>query len=107
MISRALTNFIHSLIREQQHITGLTALFVDDLSLEDKKIFMSHIDIFEYEYFINNPTGMTALLDEYKDHMQRLINDEIHDCYVEAMEELGLSRSTNPVNGELLWTKAS
>lgn len=107
MISRALTNFIRSLIRDSQYSVGRSALFVDDLSLEDKKIFMSHIDIFEYEHFINNPTGMNLLIEEYKDHMQRLINDELNDCYIEEMEDMGSRSYESPVNGELLWHKAS
>ena len=107
MISRALTTFIHDLIRDNQSLTGHNCLFVSDLSLEDKKIFMSHIDIFEYEHFINNPVGMLALLDEYKNYMQQLIDEEVNDYSIECMRDIGLHSNISPINGETFWNKAS
>lgn len=104
MNNQFLSNFVQNLINEYKKFDGDSYfLFVEDLPFEEKKLFMSHIDIREYEHFINNKEGMIALLDEYKDYMQSLIDNEIDSLFIGNMREHGLIPMISPVNGELIF----
>lgn len=90
MISRALKYYIHDIIRSYKDIDPeYYSLFVDDLPLHDKKIFLSHIVSAEdYELFCSNKSGVEALIIENKSYMQSLINNEIDQVYTEDIIDL-------------------
>ncbi|HLX54258.1 MAG TPA: hypothetical protein VKR58_09970 [Aquella sp.] len=90
MISRALTSYIHDIIRSYKEVDPeYYSLFVDELPLHDKKIFLSHIVSAEdYELFCSNESGVNALVIENKKYMQSLIDNEIDQVHTEDKADL-------------------
>ncbi len=67
---------------------GYWTLFVNDLSLPDKKIFLSYlVDSDLYEDFTNNHFRQTEAFKEYESEMQYFIDLRIDDFYHEYMED--------------------
>jgi hypothetical protein len=107
MLDRYARNFVHNLIRENAHqdLDGYS-LDVDSLSTIDKKLYLSHIgENADIEAYRNGDISFDALYLEYRKHMQRFIDAEIEEVYLEDMHEWGLVSRIDGSNGETLWYK--
>lgn len=107
-MKKSLKVYVQNLIREhaRQSIDGYH-LFISDLPIYDKKIFLSHlVHPCDYECFYDTPEGIAAAVMEYSDEMQGIINQLINELYSNDMQEKGL-RINYSDNGEMTWTRVS
>ena len=86
----ALTRLLHQLIREYgQYDDGSYSVDVDNFTLSDKRLVLSHIESAEwYEYACESIAKTEALFSECSKSMQKLIDDCCHEVYCEDMEEM-------------------
>ena len=103
----SLTRLLHNFIREYGHYyDGSYAVDPRTFSISDKRLIISHItDSEEYEWACQSPTKTEAVLSEYIDHIQHLLDSECDDVYAEDMEEAGLVRRTHYDNDEVYWVR--
>lgn len=86
----SLTKLLHSLIREHAaYKHGTYALDIDQLPLSDKRLLLSHFESAEwYEWACQSSMHTETLFSESKNYIQQLIDDNCHEVYMEAMEEM-------------------
>jgi hypothetical protein len=86
----AFTRLLHNLIREYgQYKNYSYKVDVNNFSLYDKRLILSHFESAEwYAHACESITNTEALFDEYKIHVQKLIDDECDEVYRDDMEEM-------------------
>lgn len=89
----AFTHLLHNLIREYgQYKNDSYHIDADQLSISDKRLILSHFESAEwYAHACESVTNTETLFDEYKDHIQKLLNDECDEVYRDDMEEMRVS----------------
>ncbi len=82
-------SFVHSLLREYGEVhEGSYYVHLNDLSLSDKKILLSHVcEDYEYEEALSCNAKLEAYFKEYGRSMQRLLLEEGEEAYRDVMEE--------------------
>jgi hypothetical protein len=86
----SLTRLLHNLIREHgRYFRDNYTVNLSDLSLADKRLILSHIlDSEEYEEACTNNIRLNTYFHEYRNHIEKLIDDECEEVYREDMEEM-------------------
>jgi hypothetical protein len=105
MSGKNLDNYIRNLINEYAtYRNGCYAIDVDDISKQDKIIFLSRLtDPSEYEYYCDNQTRLAEGLNEYKSYMQELLDYNIDDVWHDNMRDMGGVLKIYPDNGEIYY----
>lgn len=88
--SFSLNKLIENLIREHgQYAQYTMRLNVDSLPLSDKRLLISHLESSEwYEYACQSVEKTHAIFEDHSSYIQKLIDENSHAVYVDAMEEM-------------------
>ena len=82
--------FLSEIINEYGHYISDFKVSVNDLSPEDRKLFLSHmVDAWDYEEYCSSPTLLQAALTDNTPSMQRLLDDASHDAYSQYLYSMG------------------
>jgi hypothetical protein len=86
----SLTKLLHNLIREHgTYKHGSYAVDVDTLPISDKRLLISHFESAEwYEYACKSHLHTETLFAEHKKYIQELMDENAHEVYQDAMEEM-------------------
>jgi hypothetical protein len=86
----SLLRLVHNLIREHGiYRHGTYYLDVHALPLHDKRLLLSHFESPEwYEYACVSANHTESLFEESADYIQKFVNDECYEVYIDDMEEM-------------------
>ena len=86
----ALTNLVHSIIREYGiYNDNSYSVDVRNLDMADKRLVVSHFESAEsYEWACETFSRINEVFNEHASYLQRLIDEECDDIYREDMEEV-------------------
>lgn len=102
----AYREFLKDLINENaKYKNGSFELDIKDVSLDDKKIFLSYLDIDEYEAYCRRPSLLAHAIADHEEKMQAEINYVIDDVFHENMEEMGYVLKVVDRNRDYYWSK--
>ena len=98
----SLTNLIHEIVREYgKYSHGTYDVHLNDLSLADKKILLSHVlDSEEYAWACEQAHRVEALMEEHERYLSKIIDEEAPEVYREDMEEMGMVSRRHSDNNE-------
>lgn len=105
MQKEAFKCFINNLISEYKESTpDGYELNICRLSMGDKKLLLSYVvSAAELEWFTGNVTRFEVGFNEYRKHMQQLIDDRLDEVYQDFMHDNGYKSFHHSDNGELGW----
>lgn len=101
MISRNLLSFIDNLLNDADY-----SLDVNDISISNKKIILSHIlTATEYEEICQSIPCFEAYFLEYEKFIQEIIDDRISFFEVQFNYGKGLFQCKDNTTGETIWRR--
>ncbi len=86
----SLTQLLHNLIREHgQYKQNSFDVDVNSLPISDKRLLISHFESAEwYEYACQSHLHTETLFSEHKNYIQKVIDENCGEVYLETMEEM-------------------
>lgn len=103
----ALTNLLHTLIREYgTYHDGSYSVDPKTFSCPDMRLILSHVlDSGEYEWASFNNERLEAVYMQTINIIQNLLDSESYAVYCEDMEEMGMVKNNHRDNGEVYWVQ--
>lgn len=88
----------------RSYVNSQVAPRITDLDHAEKKLILFHLsDEEEYARALTNPVSFNALVKEYADYVNPLLDEEFDEQYIGALREHGLRPHTDQINGETRW----